>query len=146
MDQALRPALFLDRDGVLNVDHGYVGSRDRFQWVDGARDAIRYATQAGWHVFIVTNQAEPTCAGAESRNLGQHVGGHAARVGDNVGDDDDALALKDVIGFRRGRSVGTFDDQLRVNAVGVGGSQHFLERGRHEHEAVGPRGAGERRF
>ncbi len=52
-----RKALFLDRDGVLNVDHGYVGSRDRFQWVDGALDAIRYATQAGWHVFIVTNQA-----------------------------------------------------------------------------------------
>jgi D,D-heptose 1,7-bisphosphate phosphatase len=52
-----RKALFLDRDGVLNVDHGYVGSRDRFEWVEGARDAIRYATQTGWHVFIVTNQA-----------------------------------------------------------------------------------------
>ena len=52
-----RKALFLDRDGVLNVDHGYVGSRDRFEWVDGALDAIRYATQAGWHVFIVTNQS-----------------------------------------------------------------------------------------
>ncbi len=52
-----RKALFLDRDGVLNVDHGYVGSRDRFEWVDGARDAIRHATEAGWHVFIVTNQA-----------------------------------------------------------------------------------------
>jgi len=52
-----RKALFLDRDGVINVDHGYVGSRDRFEWVDGALDAIRYATQAGWHVFIVTNQS-----------------------------------------------------------------------------------------
>ena len=52
-----RKALFLDRDGVLNVDHGYVGSRDRFEWIDGALDAIRYATQAGWHVFIVTNQS-----------------------------------------------------------------------------------------
>ncbi len=50
-------ALFLDRDGVLNIDHGYVGSRDRFEWVDGALDAIRYATEQGWRVFIVTNQS-----------------------------------------------------------------------------------------
>jgi D-glycero-D-manno-heptose 1,7-bisphosphate phosphatase len=52
-----RKALFLDRDGVLNIDHGYVGSRDRFEWVDGALDAIRHATQSGWHVFVVTNQS-----------------------------------------------------------------------------------------
>ena len=52
-----RKALFLDRDGVLNLDHGYVGSRERFEWVEGALDAIRYATQAGWLVFIVTNQS-----------------------------------------------------------------------------------------
>nr|WP_294516138.1 HAD-IIIA family hydrolase [uncultured Rhodopila sp.] len=52
-----RRALFLDRDGVLNVDHGYVGSRERFEWTEGAREAIRHATDAGWHVFIVTNQS-----------------------------------------------------------------------------------------
>lgn len=52
-----RPALFLDRDGVINIDHGYVGSRDRFDWVEGAREAIVHATRAGWHVFIVTNQS-----------------------------------------------------------------------------------------
>ena len=52
-----RRALFLDRDGVVNVDHGYVGSRERFEWVDGALEAIRHATQSGWHVFLVTNQA-----------------------------------------------------------------------------------------
>jgi D-glycero-D-manno-heptose 1,7-bisphosphate phosphatase len=52
-----RPALFLDRDGVLNVDHGYVGSQDRWEWVDGAREAVALACEHGWHVFVVTNQA-----------------------------------------------------------------------------------------
>jgi D-glycero-D-manno-heptose 1,7-bisphosphate phosphatase len=52
-----RRALFLDRDGVINVDHGYVGSIERFQFVAGAREAIARATRAGWHVFIVTNQS-----------------------------------------------------------------------------------------
>jgi D-glycero-D-manno-heptose 1,7-bisphosphate phosphatase len=52
-----RPALFLDRDGVLNLDHGYVGSRDRWEWVENAREAVALATAHGWHVFLVTNQA-----------------------------------------------------------------------------------------
>ena len=52
-----RRALFLDRDGVINVDHGWVGTRDRFEWTPGAREAIRSATEAGWHVFVVTNQS-----------------------------------------------------------------------------------------
>jgi D,D-heptose 1,7-bisphosphate phosphatase len=52
-----RRALFLDRDGVVNVDHGYVGSRDRFEWTPGSLEAIREATEVGWHVFIVTNQS-----------------------------------------------------------------------------------------
>ncbi len=53
----MRRALFLDRDGVINIDHGYVGSRERFEWMAGAREAVRYATEAGWLVFIVTNQS-----------------------------------------------------------------------------------------
>jgi D,D-heptose 1,7-bisphosphate phosphatase len=52
-----RRALFLDRDGVLNVDHGHVGTRDRFEWMPGAKEAVGAATNAGWHVFVVTNQS-----------------------------------------------------------------------------------------
>lgn len=55
--QLTRPALFLDRDGVCNLDHSWVGTRDRFEWMPGALDAIALAHRRGWHVFIVTNQS-----------------------------------------------------------------------------------------
>ncbi len=52
-----RPALLLDRDGVLNRDHGYVGSWARWEWISGAVAAVRQATAQGWQVFVVTNQS-----------------------------------------------------------------------------------------
>jgi len=54
---APRPALFLDRDGVINVDHSYIFRREDFDWVDGAQDVIRRFNGMGWWVFVVTNQS-----------------------------------------------------------------------------------------
>jgi len=53
----LRPALFLDRDGVLNVDQGYVHRWADFRWIPGAREAVAAANRAGWLVIVVTNQS-----------------------------------------------------------------------------------------
>jgi D-glycero-D-manno-heptose 1,7-bisphosphate phosphatase len=55
--RALKPAAFLDRDGVVNRDHGYVVSADCFELVEGAARAIRLCHEAGYLVFVVTNQA-----------------------------------------------------------------------------------------
>ena len=51
------PALFLDRDGVLNVDKGYVSRIEDFEWMPGAADCIKAFKARGWFVFIVTNQS-----------------------------------------------------------------------------------------
>jgi D-glycero-D-manno-heptose 1,7-bisphosphate phosphatase len=52
-----KPALFLDRDGVLNVDKGYVHRAEDFEWMPGAIEAIRLARKAGMLTIVVTNQA-----------------------------------------------------------------------------------------
>jgi D-glycero-D-manno-heptose 1,7-bisphosphate phosphatase len=50
-------ALFLDRDGVLNVDTNYAHLPEHIQWIEGAFDAVKLANAAGYKVFVVTNQA-----------------------------------------------------------------------------------------
>ena len=52
-----RPAVIFDRDGVLNKDLGHVGTKDRLEWIEGAREAIRLVNEAGWFAFVATNQA-----------------------------------------------------------------------------------------
>jgi len=53
----IRQAVFLDRDGVLNIDHGYVHRPDQIEWIPGAKAAVKRFNDAGCLVFVVTNQA-----------------------------------------------------------------------------------------
>jgi D,D-heptose 1,7-bisphosphate phosphatase len=52
-----RPGLLLDRDGTIIVDHGYVGSIDRVEFIEGAPEAIARFNRADIPVAVVTNQA-----------------------------------------------------------------------------------------
>lgn len=50
-------ALLLDRDGVINVDKGYVSKPEDFELVDGVADLCRHAVDLGYLIIVVTNQA-----------------------------------------------------------------------------------------
>lgn len=52
-----RPAIFLDRDGVIIEDAHHVGSPARVQLLPGAAESIAALNRAGWPVVIVTNQS-----------------------------------------------------------------------------------------
>jgi D-sedoheptulose 7-phosphate isomerase/D-glycero-D-manno-heptose 1,7-bisphosphate phosphatase len=52
-----RPGVLLDRDGTIIVDHGYVGSIDRVEFIEGAAEAIAAFNRASIPVAVVTNQA-----------------------------------------------------------------------------------------
>ena len=51
------PAVFLDRDGVINEDKGHVHKIEDFEWIKGAKSAIKYINQKKYFVFVITNQS-----------------------------------------------------------------------------------------
>ena len=52
----MNAAIFFDRDGVLNEEVGYLWQIEKFAWIDGARDAIKFCNERGFLVVVVTNQ------------------------------------------------------------------------------------------
>lgn len=50
-------AVFLDRDGVINVNHGYVHDTENFEFTDGIFEVARAAHAGGYKLIVITNQS-----------------------------------------------------------------------------------------
>ena len=81
------PGILLDRDGTIIVDHGYVGSVDRVDFIDGAAEAIASFNRAGLPVAIVTNQAGVARGyyglddvSSVHRHIAEHIAKYEARI------------------------------------------------------------------
>jgi D-sedoheptulose 7-phosphate isomerase/D-glycero-D-manno-heptose 1,7-bisphosphate phosphatase len=82
-----RPGILLDRDGTIIVDHGYVGSVDRVEFIEGAPEAIARFNRAGIPVAVVTNQAGVARGlyGIEDvARVHQYIAGHLAEHGAHI--------------------------------------------------------------
>lgn len=53
----MNKALFLDRDGIINVDHGYVYKQSEFEFVPGIFDLCRHAIVNDYIIIVITNQS-----------------------------------------------------------------------------------------
>ena len=49
--------VFLDRDGTINVDYGYVGSIDKFDFINGAIDGLKILSDLGFLLIVISNQS-----------------------------------------------------------------------------------------
>jgi histidinol-phosphate phosphatase family protein len=82
-----RPGVLLDRDGTIIVDHGYVGSVERVDFIEGAAEAIATFNRASIPVAVVTNQAGVARGlyGIDDvaevhRYIAEYLAGHGAHI------------------------------------------------------------------
>jgi D-glycero-D-manno-heptose 1,7-bisphosphate phosphatase len=82
-----RRVVFLDRDGTINVDHGYVHRIEDWQFLAGALDAMRALQVGNYALAVVTNQsgiARGYYSAAEVLTLHEHMKQEAARAGVSI--------------------------------------------------------------
>ena len=82
-----RRVVFLDRDGTINVDHGYVTCWNDWELLPGVAEAIRVVRDAGYAIAVVTNQsavAKGKCTIADVQDLHARMRDDLARRGATI--------------------------------------------------------------
>jgi D-glycero-D-manno-heptose 1,7-bisphosphate phosphatase len=82
--ELMRSAVFLDRDGTINIEKDYLYLAKDFEFIPGAVDAIHLLNKAGVMVIVVTNQsgvARGYYTEEDVENLHRHIAGELERFG-----------------------------------------------------------------
>ena len=85
----MRPAVFFDRDGVLNQDKGYTHRIQDWVWIEGAISTIKRFNDANYWVFVVTNQSGVGRGLYTEEDINQihdHMRSELAKHGANIDD------------------------------------------------------------
>ena len=86
-EDGMRRAVFLDRDGTINVEKDYLYQLKDFEFIDGAMDAIRLLNEAGYFVVVVTNQsgvARGYYTEEDVESLHRHIDAELKKTGASV--------------------------------------------------------------
>lgn len=128
-DQRRRPAVFFDRDGVLNRDIGYLFESHRLIWIDGAREAVKAVNEMGYYAFVVTNQsgvARGLYEEADVQKLHDWMAAELGKIGAHIDafeycpfHPDGTVERYRQVSHRRKPSPGMINDLLERFAVDV---------------------------
>lgn len=134
-------ALFLDRDGTINVDYGYVFQKEKFVFIDGIVDLCRKALEKGYLIIVITNQsgiARGYFNEADFRELNRYMIDLFAEKGVKI---TDVFYCPELSGERRKPNAGMFfeaRDKYGIDmaqSVSVGDKPRDVEAG--ENAGVG---------
>lgn len=129
-------ALFLDRDGTINVDYGYVYQSEKFELIDGIIDLCKTAQEKGYLIIVITNQsgvARGYYTDADFQKLNQHMIDIFATKGVKI---TDVFYCPELAGPRRKPECGMFIEAMEkynidmANSVSIGDKDRDIEAGR----------------
>ena len=128
-------ALFLDRDGTINVDYGYVYQPEKFELIDGIVDLCKKAQEKGYLIIVITNQsgiARGYYTDADFQKLNQYMIDVFTKKGVTI---TDVFYCPELSGPRRKPECGMFlEAQKKYNidmaqSVSVGDKERDIEAG-----------------